>query len=83
MLPVSVPVRAISVPGPRVEKEIVFQEQTNDEMLIRGEMLKLVTLGGMELRRKGLAARKLSLVLTYSDGGRTKRTARSAGSHIL
>ncbi|MBD3393835.1 MAG: hypothetical protein GF418_17010 [Chitinivibrionales bacterium] len=69
----NVPVRELSVPEPSVERRVVFKDQTNDEYLIRKELFGNVCLAATKLRRMGLGARRIELVLTYADSARVRR----------
>lgn len=57
-----------------------FADDTNDGGRIRGTLYTLADRIAVRLRQKGLAARVLSLVLSYSDGirGRARKTLKPA-----
>ncbi|MFP4416935.1 MAG: hypothetical protein ACLFSB_06660 [Chitinispirillaceae bacterium] len=72
------PVRALGSPAPMVHKQVVLKEFSNDEGYILHELRRLVEKGGMELRRQGLAARRIGLTITFTDGSQVRRTMRLA-----
>ncbi len=69
----TVPIREMKLPEPCIEERTVFHEQTNDDTVIRRELFACVVQGGMRLRKLGLAARKLHLIITYYDGSQAFR----------
>ncbi len=72
------PVRALSTPPPSVHKQALLREFSNDENYILYELHRLVERGGMELRGQGLAAQKIGLTLTFTDGSQVNRSTRPA-----
>jgi DNA polymerase-4 len=58
-----------------VNVEHVFGNDTNAAACVEGALYRLVERVGMELRRQRLAARRIRIVLDYSDGKRMMRQA--------
>lgn len=53
-----------------------FDTDTNDPAVLAGRLYALVEAAGARLRREGLAARRVGVALTYSDGPVQVRSAR-------
>lgn len=70
------PVREIGAPAPTVTKGHVFEGQTNDDATVERALFRLVTRAGHELRHMGMSATRIHLSLSYSDGSRSRRSAR-------
>ena len=70
------PVREIKEPEPSVEISHVFEGQTNDDVIIKNSLFKLVSKAGFRLRKMGLAAKKIKLSIKYADGVWKHRTGR-------
>ncbi|MBD3419114.1 MAG: hypothetical protein GF398_03245 [Chitinivibrionales bacterium] len=68
------PVRVSKEPSPSVKESLVFAGQTNDMHEIWGRLFTLIARAGYQVRRLGLAAGKMLLRITYSDGDRSQRT---------
>jgi DNA polymerase IV len=69
------PVRPPSEGPLRVAVEHRFDTDTNDPAVLEGRLYGLVEAAGARLRRDGLAARRVGVALTYSDGPRVVRSA--------
>lgn len=63
---------------PVVRTEYTFAADTNSAPLVMGALYGLVEAAGSELRERQLAARRVGIVLDYSDGVRAIRSATSA-----
>ncbi len=68
------PVRELTAAAPSVREEAILREQSNDAAVIRRELFRLVARAGMRLRAQQLAAGRITVEITYSDGGRAKRS---------
>ncbi len=68
------PVLPVGAEAPSVLAAHVFGDDTNDRRRIEGALYALVEEVGADLRRRGLAAKRLGLLLDYSDGKRMGRT---------
>ncbi len=69
------PVFPVGQKRPVVRVEHAFGNDTNTRSELEGALYRLVEQAGADLRRKGLAARRVKVVLDYSDGGRVIRQA--------
>lgn len=70
------PVRELRQPEPLIEEAVIFEEQTNDERVIRRKLRMLVERAGMRVRHMALSCGTLVLAITYSDGLAARRTTR-------
>ena len=70
------PVFAVGQKRPEVNVEHLFGNDTNAAAVLEGALYRLVEHGGAELRKKGLATRRMRIILAYSDGGRAAGQAR-------
>jgi DNA polymerase-4 len=68
------PVIPVEQKPPVARAEHEFAEDTNDVALLEGALYRLVEMVGTQLRQHRLAARRLRLVLDYSDGLRHARS---------
>lgn len=64
----SVPVQKKKARSPSITERKVLNEQTNDDQVILKKILLLVCRAGVQLRRRGFAAGRLNLNLTFYDG---------------
>lgn len=62
--------------APVVQESMTMAGQTNDAGALQRALFCLVEHAGATLRRGGLAPRRLTLTLGYSDGGRTRAALR-------
>ena len=69
------PVFPVGQKPPVVRVEHAFGNDTNTRSELEGALYRLVEQAGADLRRKGLAAKRVKIVLDYSDGGRVIRQA--------
>ena len=60
---------------PKAQADHDFGDDTNDAERLQGVLYGLVETIGVELRQRRLCARRIGLVLDYSDGGRIARQA--------
>ncbi len=72
------PVMPVGQKPPVIRAEHEFAEDTNDVAFLEGALYRLVETVGTQLRQRRLAARRLRIVLDYTDG---MRHARSAALH--
>ncbi len=52
-----------------------FGNDTNDVAVVKGALYRLIEQAGADLRRRRIAARRIRIILDYSDGKRTARQA--------
>jgi len=69
------PVLAADGETARVSAEHEFGDDTNEAGLVEAVLYRLAETAGAELRRRGLAARRVGLTLDYTDGRRVVRQA--------
>ena len=69
------PVFPVGQKPPVVRVEHAFGNDTNTRSELEGVLYRLIEQAGADLRRKGLAAKGVKIVLDYSDGGRVIRQA--------
>jgi DNA polymerase-4 len=69
------PVSPVGQKQPVVGVDHAFGNDTNDRKVVESTLYRLIEKAGAELRQRGLAARRIGLVLDYSDGGRIARQA--------
>lgn len=69
------PVLAVDRKPPVVTGDHVFPSDTNDAPAVLGAACALAERAGRELRARGLAARRVGVLLDYSDGARVSRNA--------
>ena len=72
------PVTPIDRQPTAIRKDHEFIEDTNDPATVNSALFCLVEQAGREIRRRVLAARRVGILLGYSDG---KRTIRQATTH--
>ncbi len=68
------PVLPMGEQYPRITAEHAFGNDTNDLHRIEGVLYALVESAGAELRRRGMATKRMGLLLDYTDGKRMRRT---------
>lgn len=61
-----------------IRRDHEFGEDANDRAVVEGALYGMVETIGEELRRKGLAARRASVLIDYSDGMRAVRQKSAA-----
>jgi len=71
------PVRPVGEKQPIVRTDIAFGNDTNDVDVIEGALYQLIEQAGADLRHRRLSAKRIRIVLDYSDGKRTTRQAMS------
>ena len=71
------PVRPVTKPPPRVIQYLKFDNDSNDRRQVERSLYRLTEQAGRQLRRKGLAARRVSLVLDHTDGVRRTRQVKA------
>jgi DNA polymerase-4 len=69
------PVRSLGQAPPVVVADHAFGDDTNAAAVVEGAVYRLVERAGAALRRRGLAARRVGIVLDYCDGVRVARQA--------
>lgn len=69
------PVRPVGQAPPVVALDHAFNDDTNAAAVVDGVVYRLVERAGAVLRRRGLAARRVGIVLDYCDGVRVVRQA--------
>ncbi len=69
------PVSPVGHKRPIVSVDHAFGNDTNDVRVVKGILYRLIEKAGADLREQQLAARRIGLVLDYSDGGRIARQA--------
>jgi len=69
------PVFPVGKTPPMVRVEHVFGNDTNTAASVEGALYRLVEKAGIDLRQRRLTARRVKLVLGYSDGRRMARQA--------
>ncbi len=69
------PVYPIGQKQPIVSVDHEFGSDTNDVAVLQGALYQLIERAGADLRKRRLTARRIKLVLNYSDGGRIARQA--------
>ena len=69
------PVFPVGQKRPVVRVDHAFGNDTNTRSELEGALYRLIEQAGADLRRKGLAAKRVKIVLDYSDGGRVIRQA--------
>jgi DNA polymerase-4 len=62
------PVRERTAPEPSIQEEYVLECQTNNDRVIEGALFRIVSQGGLTLRKMGLGATRLELSIRYADG---------------
>ena len=67
------PVSPVGHKRPIVSVDHAFGNDTNTVRVVKGTLYRLIEKAGADLRRQRLAARRIGLVLDYSDGGRIAR----------
>ena len=67
------PVLPVGQKHPQVTAAHVFSDDTNDAAILEGVLYGLVEQTGRKLRKRRLAARRIKIVLDYSDGLRSIR----------
>lgn len=67
------PVLPVRQKPPVVSREYQFAEDTNDVAAVEAALYQLVERAGFEMRERGLAARRMGILLHYSDGLRVIR----------
>lgn len=72
------PVRAVDQPPPQVIEREEFGNDTNDRSHMARCLYRLVERAGRQLRCQGLAARRIGLVLAYTDSVRRARQVKVA-----
>jgi DNA polymerase-4 len=79
------PVLPVGQKPPKVMAEYEFGNDTNNEHTIEAVLYRLVEEAGNRLRRRRLAARRIAIILDYSDGMRRARqmAARPATANDL
>jgi DNA polymerase-4 len=60
---------------PTVSVEHVFEIDTNTAACVESALYRVVEKAGIDLRKQGLAARRVRIVIDYSDGKRMVRQA--------
>ena len=69
------PVLPVGQKQPVVNTGHAFGNDTNDTAVVEGALYRLIERSGANLRRRRLAARRIGIILDYSDGGRIVRQA--------
>ena len=69
------PVRPIGEEPPIVKTDMAFGNDTNDVGVIEGALYQLIERAGADMRYRRLAAKRIRIILDYSDGKRTVRQA--------
>jgi len=69
------PVRPVGQKQPVVKTDVAFGNDTNDVTIVEGALYQLIEQAGLGLRDRRLAAKRLRVVIDYSDGKRTIRQA--------
>jgi len=69
------PVVAIGNKRPLVRNAYEFGDDTNDVAKVTATLYQLIEQAAAKLRRQRLAAKRIRIVVGYSDGGRTVRQA--------
>ncbi|MFO7963391.1 MAG: hypothetical protein R6U50_05670 [Desulfobacterales bacterium] len=69
------PVAPVGRKPPEIRLDHEFATDTHDPTLVEGILYHLVEQAGADLRRRCLAARRIGLAVSYSDGIRTVRQA--------
>jgi DNA polymerase-4 len=69
------PVAPVGQKQPTISVGHVFGNDTNDAATVESTLYRLIEKAGADLRQRRLAARRIGLVLDYSDGGRVVRQA--------
>jgi len=69
------PVYPIGQQQPRVTVDHEFGHDSNDVAVLEGALYRLIERAGADLRKRGLTARRVKIVLDYSDGVRMARNA--------
>jgi len=72
------PVSPIGQLRPLVTADHYFGDDTNDVPMLEGALYRLVEKAGADLRKQRLTAKRVNIVLDYSDG---RRAARHASAH--
>jgi DNA polymerase IV len=67
------PVLPVGQTPPRVVVDHSFGRDTNDPVIIKAVLYRLVERAAEQLRKKGMAASRIVLTFDYSDGGRWTR----------
>ncbi|MGA1874228.1 MAG: DNA polymerase Y family protein [bacterium] len=68
------PVRERTAPEPSIREEYVLERQTNEDRVIEAALFRIVSHGGLKLRKMGLGATRLELSVRYADGVVRQRT---------
>jgi len=69
------PVQPTGPAKPDFTRQHVFSPDTNEEQIVRAALATLVQQTGYEMRRQGLACRRLTVHLLYTDGVSVSRQA--------
>jgi len=69
------PVLPVGQEHPMVSVDHTFGNDTNTVTSVEGALYRLVEKAGIDLRKRGLAAKRVRIVLDYSDGRRMIRQA--------
>jgi len=69
------PVCPVGQNRPLVSADYEFGNDTNDTVMVQGVLYRLIEQMGAELRERKMAARRIRIILDYSDGGRVVRQA--------
>ncbi len=70
------PVRDHIQPAPSVTESMCLGEHTNDECEIAGALFHLVSHAAARIRKMGLAAGKIKLLIVYADGAKASKVIR-------
>jgi DNA polymerase-4 len=70
------PVRPVGQQPPRVRLDHAFGTDTNKPATVEGIVYRLVEQAGRQLRRQGRTARRIHIMVDYSDGRRCVRQTR-------
>jgi DNA polymerase-4 len=69
------PVTPVGQKPPAAQADWEFGDDTNDRTVLESALYRLVETVGAELRRRQMAARRVGVIIDYTDGGRTTRQA--------
>ena len=69
------PVFPVGQKRPVVRADHEFGNDTNDVPLVEGVLYRLIEQAGANLRKQYLTAKRIRIILDYSDGGRIARQA--------
>lgn len=69
------PVLSAGQKRPLVRADHEFGNDTNDVTVVKGALYRLIEQAGADLRKRRTAARRVGIILDYSDGGRIIRQA--------